>query len=178
MRTFPRLLRDSVFVCAALALLPACESSGGGSADVVVDTGPSLCRSGTAQLHHEEGLVLGTCTVLPVGEAHDQKCDLMAYRHGDGLDLKSGVIPRTTERRRMHVFKSGGRPDNFQGLDAVPDVAPSAADAQEQAVNIVAQMAFTVEHNVTPTGYARVWVESVTTGLEPMATVHYEIVEP
>lgn len=155
----------------ALALA-ACEAS-----DPATDTAVAAPQgvTGEVTLGVDGAVVFGTGAVAAKG--NHLTADLIAYKSGAGLDLKSGVPQGTTSRQPLRLFKTaGGVAETFGSLADVPREAPAAADANAYVPKAAAGMGFVLQNNITE-GYTAVWVKDAG-GSPPTVTVAYETFAP
>ena len=109
----------------------------------------------SVKLNSDDGVVFGPGTVVHDGSG--MKVDLVAHKHGAGLDLKAGR--QGTSYLPLHSFGS----QTFEKLKMVPCVAP--ADSEKNAMISTPEkgQAFTVRGNKTD-GVWRVRVKAVQGG--------------
>lgn len=157
-------------VLAAVAVavsVVACEGEGGGAAGADVSVGPQLrTRTGEVTLKADEGLVFATGELLTGAAANTRTADLMAYRHGDGLELQAG-----TPDGFMAVERLGGNARTYASLAEVPeepDPALRGMLAEPEPGEGAA-----VRGNVTD-GHARIRVTAVPFGAAPSVAIEYE----
>lgn len=170
----PRVLRHALPLLALAALSPAaCDSAETAAADVVAAAPQGV--SGEVTLGIDGAVVFDTGTVDPTG--HHLTADLIAYKSGAGMDLKSGVPNGTTSHQPLRLFKTaGGKPATYASLDEVPREVPAADEANTYVPKAAAGMGFVVQNNIS-SGYTAVWVKSVDDN-PTTVTIAYETFEP
>lgn len=118
--------------------------------------------AGTVTLKADQGVLFSNGSV--VNDGSGLKVDVIAYKHGSGLDLKSG---RTgTDNQPLHKFGS----TKYGSIKEVPCTAPSASERGGYFQLPPAQAAFTVTGNKTQ-GTFKVWVKSSD---GPSVVIQYE----
>jgi hypothetical protein len=137
------------------------------AAGLLVSTGLSADKpapaSKSVKLAADDGVVATSGAVVKDGSA--LKVDVIAYKHGDGLDLKGG---RTgTTHQPLHKF---GLSQKFAALKDVPCTAPEDKEKNAFLSKAKAGQGFTVKGNKSA-GVYRVWVKSVKDG---KATLEYQ----
>lgn len=123
---------------------------------------PAAAPAKVVTLEVDEGVVFSTGQSLKDGSG--LKVDLVVYRHGASIDLKSGRVG--TDNQPVHKLGN----DEFDSIAKVPCEAPSDSEKGGYVQLPKAGQAFTVRGNKS-SGYYRVRVKS-TTGTS--ATVEYE----
>lgn len=155
----------------AVVALVACDDGGGtsaGGADV-----QAAGATGTVTLGIDGAVVFDTGAVDPTGS--HLTADLIAYKSGSGLDLKSGVPQGTTSRQPLHLLKTaGGVPATFASLDEVPAELPSDTEANAYAAKVKAGMGLVVRNNISA-GNTVVWVEAAEAS-PPSVTIRYRVI--
>ncbi len=126
-------------------------------------TPPPVKRlTGTATLKADHGVLFSDASVVKDGSG--LKVDLVAYKHGTGLDLKSGRVG--TDNQPLHKFGS----KKFASLSEVPCDAPSSAERGGYFQLPPTGAGFTLTGNKTA-GTFKVWVKSST---GPSVVIQYE----
>ncbi len=143
------------------------------------ESGGSQCRtakSGVVTLNVTDGLVFDTGAVT--SEAEAMTSDLVSYKSGSTVDLKSGIVVGTIDRVPLKWFRSeGGVGLVFDNLDAIPWEAPGQENLNEFLHDPAPGFGLAVENLVSKGDYTRVFVEAYdeTTGA---VTLRYETVPP
>lgn len=127
----------------------------GGATVVKKKPAPAGAKVRTATLRADKGLVFGPGKVLVDGSG--MKVDLVAYKHGNGLDLKAGR--QGTSYLPLHRFGL----KTFGKLKDVPCTAPSDSDKNGMLSLPKKGQAFTVRANQSD-GVWRVRVKNVSGG--------------
>lgn len=110
----------------------------------------------TVVLKADDGVVASSGKVVKDGSA--LKVDIVAYKHGTGLDLKGGR--KDNSHMALHKFK---KKDKYASAKSVPCVAP--LDSEKNAYLSLPEVGrgFTVKGNKSP-GYYRAVVKKVEAG--------------
>ncbi len=153
---------------AALAI--ACDEDEGGGAQC------HGAKTGLVTLKVADGLVFDTGVITPEAEA--MTSDVVSYKSGSTVDLKSGIEVGTIDRVPFRWFRTeGGVGIVYDSLDAVPWEAPDETNLNEFLHGPEVGYAFTVQNRMSRGSYTRAYVEAyeIATGA---VTLRYETVPP
>jgi hypothetical protein len=171
---WPRLtlhrLALAMAITTLVALAPGCDE----------DEGPGTqCRtakSGLVTLKVTDGVVFDTGVVT--SEAEAMTSDLVSYKSGATIDLKSGIEVGTVDRVPLRWFRSaGGVGLSYDKLEAIPWEAPGQENLNEFLHGPEAGFGLAVTNLVSKGPYTRVFVEAYDDATGAV-TLRYETVPP
>jgi hypothetical protein len=132
--------------------------------------------SRTVILGVTDGLVFDTGDVT--AEAEALTSDLVSYKSGSTVDLKSGIEVGTIDRLPLRWFRSlGGKGILYGSLDEVPWELPTNENLNEFLHGPEPGFAFTVANLLSKGDYTRVFIEDYNDA-SGAVTLRYETVPP
>lgn len=160
------MIRAIVLCVFGVLVVPACDGADGGPAcDPLIEN--------AAALQADEGLTFADGRVLASQDG--RSVDLVAFKSGDSVDLKSRLRSGSTDRLPLRWFRdAGGQGIVYASLTDVPDQAPTSDDLNLFVNHPQAGYGFTVA-TTDSASYARVWVQSVVGGA---VTLQYQLHVP
>lgn len=164
----PALLAATLI--ALVALVAACDADEGEQAG---------CRqpvSGLVTLKVTDGLVFDTGSVT--SEAEAMTSDLISYKSGSTVDLKSGIEVGTVDRLPLRWFRTpGGAGIRYDSLAAVPWEPPGETNLNEFLHGPEPGYGFVVANLLSKGDYTRVFVEEYNDATGAVG-LRYETVPP
>ena len=163
-------LWTTVLAAALVTLSAACDTEAGAQA---------TCRepvTGLVTLSVTDGLVFDTGAVT--NEAEAMTSDLVSYKSGSTVDLKSGIEVGTTDRLPLHWFRSpGGVGIRYESIAEVPWEAPTTENLNEFLHGPEPGYGFVVANLLSRGAYTRVFVDDYNDATGAVS-LRYETVPP
>lgn len=114
----------------------------------------------TVTLSITDGLIFDQAKAI--AEAELMQVDLICYKAGSKMQLKSGIQAGTTNHQPLHWYQTTpNQGEIFTGLDQIPDVPPSSDDQNQHVHDPVAGNGFVVKNLISSGSHTRVFVASV-----------------